>query len=122
MPVPIPTPGSHYISLTQFLDMKNRYATNAETILASPYHGQNILCTSELFNVAAVNAVAAVTGCAAVRIYYGMDEDLKVHAMLVAADENGQDILPPAGGVIFEQNPADPPIVEEGQRCPPFCP
>ena len=121
MPAPIPPPDSHYISLTQFLDMKDRYGNNSEKILAPAWQGKDILATSELFNVIAVNAVAAVPGCAAVRIYYGMDESFMVHAMLVAVDINGQDILPAAGGVIFEKNASDPPIVEEGQRCPPFC-
>ena len=123
MPTKIPPPDSHYITLAQFLQMKQAYSANSGTILAPPFQGQNILCTSELFNVAAINAVTAVPGCAAVRIYYGMDPSLQVHAMLVATDSNGIDILPPANSAKFKSASAgDPPIVEEGQRCPPECP
>jgi hypothetical protein len=121
MAAPIPSANSHYISLDRFLDMKTRFAGNVDAILADPYQGKNILATAELFNVDSVIALANVAGCAAIRIYYGMDADLKVHAMLVAADEDSQDILPSAAGVIFEKG-GDPPLLEEGQRCPPFCP
>lgn len=128
MPTPIPPPDSHYISLAQFQEWKARYSQNTNTILAPAYQGKNILATSELFNVEAISALVAVPGCAAIRIYYGMDTDLTVHAMLVAADKNGMDILPPGGAAVsgtganFSKNPGDPPIVEDGQRCPPFCP
>ncbi len=121
MPAPIPPPDSHYISLDQFLEMKAVYAANVITILAPEYQGKNILAIAELFNVEAVNAVAAVEGCAAIRVYYGMDAELKVHAMMVAVDRDSQDILPSGGGLIFVRD-GGPPIIEEGQRCPPFCP
>jgi hypothetical protein len=122
MPTTIPPASSHYITLAQFLQMKQAYSDNKNTILLPPYQGNDVLCTSELFNVAAINAVTAVTGCAAVRIYYGMDANLFVHAMLVAVDKNGMDILPPAPGAQIAKDDTDPPIIEEGQRCPPNCP
>lgn len=67
--------------------------------------------------------MTAVPGCAGVRIYYGMDAALQVHAMLVATDIIGVDILPAsANSKAIPASGGDPPIVEEGQRCPPECP
>jgi small basic protein len=120
MSTTIPPPDSHYISLAQFLAMKELYGTNSENVLAPQYQGQEILVVSELFNVTPFNALVSVPGCAGIRIYYGMDETLKIHAMLVAVDANNQDLLPQGGNAIFAKD-SGPPIVEEGQRCPPSC-
>ena len=122
MPTPIPPPDSHFITLSQFLTMKQTYSDNQDKILAAGFQGKEILCSSELFNVAAINAVTAVTGCAAVKIYYGMGSDLKIHAMLIAVDKNGVDILPlSATPASVAAGGGGAPIVEEGQRCPPTC-
>ena len=122
MPSPPPPPGSNFITLVQFLEMKQLYSENSQTILAPSFQGQNILVTSETFNADIISAISNVAGFAGFRIYYGMSPDLKVHTMLVATDANGNDILPtdpsfkfvPAGG-------GGGVIGEDGQRCPPSC-
>ena len=122
MPSPIPPPGSNFITLTKFLDMKQVYSDNSQLILAPPYQNKEILVTSETFNVDVLTTLGAVTGIAGLRIYYGMDVDKKVHAMLVAVDKNGNDILPSDPAAKFA--PADSgggAIGEEAQRCPPTC-
>lgn len=105
------------ISLQQAQQMTSRYRKEQEMILGVPYKGQNILPISESFDVAAFKTVLNQPGCKSLRIYYGMSEDLKVHAIIVGVNEKNEDILP-AEGV----NLADPPIIEEGIRCPPVCP
>jgi hypothetical protein len=124
MPTSIPPPDSHYITLAQFELMKNAYSTNKETILADPYKGKNILCTSELFNIEAVKVLSAVVGCKGMRIYYGMDDGLLVHAMMVAVDSNGIDILPDSGATFANGTTlaGGGVALEEGKRCPPDCP
>jgi hypothetical protein len=124
MPIPPPAAGSNFISLEKFLTMKKLYAANSQTILQPQFQNKEILVTSETFNLDLAVAITDVTGAAGFRIYYGMSTDLKVHAMLIAVDKDGNDILPPAmnanlgvqtltagGGVAGE----------EGQRCPPGC-
>ena len=124
MPSPIPPPDSNYITLARFLQMKQAYADNKNSILQPPYQGSEFLCISELFNIDAINNLAAVDGCAGMRIYYGMDSDKTVHAMMVAVGQDGRDILPDAQAPKFAAavGTKPPPIVEEGQRCPPSCP
>jgi hypothetical protein len=121
MPTTIPPAKSQFVTLAQFLAMKQAYSDNKNSILQPAYQGDVFLCVSELFNIDAIKAVAAVPGCAALRIYYGMKTDLTVHAMLCAADINGVDILPSAADAKFAPDSGNPPIVEEGQRCPPDC-
>jgi len=103
--------------------MTRRYRHNRETILASSYQNLNLLSYSETFNRAAVDALLAQPGCTAIRIYYGMDHNLKVHAILVGADANKQDILPPPPPPGGQAPPeAEGYLAEQAIRCPPICP
>jgi hypothetical protein len=125
MPIPIPPSGSNFITLTQFHAMKQLYTDNSQLILQPPYQNQEILITSETFNGDVITAITQVTGFAGFRIYYGMSADLKVHAMLVATDIDGNDLLPTNPNAKFVPNSAatggSGVIGEEAQRCPPGC-
>ncbi len=114
----LPNANDHQISLQTAIDMTTLYRANRETILQTLYQGKGILPLSETFNRGAIDALLAVTNCAGIRIYYGMDEDDKVHAILVAVNSSNEDLLP--GNFLVEDE--DPIIVELGQRCPPTCP
>ena len=113
-------PNDHLISLQKAIDMTTRYRRDKETVLAPEYRSQNILPNSETFNRSAIEKLLTETSCAAVRIYYGMDETLKSHAIIVGVNELNEDILP----ALSSNNLAasDEPILEEGQRCPDICP
>lgn len=119
----IPLPGQHFISLPAGITMTSLYRANRENILATAYKGLEILPLSETFNRDAFDQLLALQGCAGLRIYYGMDEALKLHAIIVAVNELNEDILPeaalPESDTITEDGNY---IAEEGQRCPPLCP
>lgn len=69
----------------------------------------------ETFSREAVVRMLSNPQCVSMRIYYGLKMDGTVHAILVAADENGADILPltlPGSG---EEEGF---ILEDAQRCP----
>ncbi len=110
---------SNSIPLSQAVDMTTRYRQNKDSIIATGYD-KNILPICETFDAASVANILAVQGCVSVRIYYGMSEDLYLHAIVVAADQNGQDILPTEGMDGTTATSAD--ILDEAQRCPPMCP
>jgi hypothetical protein len=100
--------------------MTTLYRAEKENILATAYRDQNILPLSETFDRAAIDAILIEDGCTAVRIYYGMSEDLLVHAILVGVNEDNEDILPPSGNLLSNETD-DEVIVEQGIRCPPDC-
>lgn len=110
---------NHFISLSEAVALTTRYRANREAILQSSYQNQNLLALSESFDRAAIDAVLAHSDCAGLRIYYGMDESLQVHAVLVGTDPDGRDILPPASFTTTEE---DDYLVERGIRCPDICP
>lgn len=109
---------NHFISLATAGDMTLRYRTNKESVLKQDYQDSNLLPICETFDKAAFEALLAKTDCMQIRIYYGMDESLKIHAIIVAADGYGNDILPGAGAMLTEGED----IVEAGNRCPDLCP
>jgi hypothetical protein len=113
-------PNNHLISLDEAIAMTALYRQQMNTILATQYQGQNILPVCETFDKAAFDSLLAETGCTAVRIYYGMSDDLKIHAVIVGVNSNNEDILPSAAGTL--ETDSDPLILEEATRCPDDCP
>lgn len=114
----LPAASGHFISLQTGIDMTKAYRADRETILATGYQGKDILPLSETFSRDAIDALLAHSNCAGMRIYYGMDSNKLVHAVLVAVNSSNEDLLP-ASSLIEED---DPVIIEVGMRCPPSCP
>ena len=90
--------------------MTTLYRAQMDTILADEYKGQDILAKSELFSKEQVEKLLANPGCSQLRVYYGMSQDLKVHALLVGVNDRGEDMLngdaggerlEPRGGVFW---------------------
>jgi len=67
----------------------------------------------------ALEMIITQAGCRGLRIYYGMKDDLQVHAILVGVDANGNGLFYRNANVM-ELIPLDL-IMEDGQRCPPAC-
>lgn len=110
---------NHFISLAEAVDLTTRYRQHRNDVLLPDYQNRDLLAICETFDRAAVDALLAKPGCARIRIYYGMDTDFKIHAIIVAADENDQDILP-LSPLTSEEEDED--ILERANRCPDLCP
>ena len=115
----IPKSGSHLITLQAAEALTATFRTNRETILATAYQNKNVLPLSETFNVSDIQALLAQTGCAAIRVYYGMKDDDTVHAVIVAVNAANEDIIFPGQNTLLSEENI---IIEEGQRCPVICP
>ncbi|RYY49941.1 MAG: hypothetical protein EOO06_05405 [Chitinophagaceae bacterium] len=113
----LPNASGHYISLQTAIAMTGLFRSNREVILAELYQERDILPLSETFHRDAIDELLGVPGCAGIRIYPGMDEDDKLHSILVAVNEDNEDILSLS---VARNN--EPVIIEVGQRCPPTCP
>jgi hypothetical protein len=111
MPYPMPDPESHSILLSDAKKMISLFRASRETILDTPFQNSNILAHSETFNKDAFKGFLDNDDVKGIRIYYGMSADMKVHAIIVGTDADGNDILPDKGE-----------ILEEGLRCPTYCP
>ncbi len=101
----------HQISLEQAVDMTTLYRANRPENFP--------IC--ETFDKASVESLLNQTGASSFRIYYGMKTDMSVHAILVAADSGGNDILPSSSTSLTEGDD-DGEILEDSVRCPVNCP
>lgn len=110
---------SHFISLQQGIDMTTLYRKEKESILLPEFRDKKILANCETFNREAIDYLLAEKDCAGIRIYYGMDPELKVHAILVGVNSANEDLLPALTRAADEEGNQ---LVEDSQRCPDDCP
>ena len=114
---------NHFINLQMASAMATMYRANRELVLAAPYQNQNVLPICETFDRDAIDQLLDQTDCQALRIYYGMNEDFTVHAIVVGVDSNGADILPSGGSVTLSASETEEDLIaENGARCPDVCP
>jgi hypothetical protein len=106
---------NHFIPLSQAVDMTALFRAEKENILLPAHRGQNILPVCETFGRDAFDELLAQTDCAAIRVYFSMDAQLKVKLVIVGVNSNKEDILPVSP-------PGSEKIAEDGQRCPDICP
>ena len=126
---------SHRIPLERAVQMTTLYRQQKDNILKEEYAGKNKLPISETFKKEAVERLLAQPDCSAVRIYYSMDENLDLHAILVGVNSNDQDILPSTSASVSQASDTTSEdnldeevgedeqgeILEESYRCPPNC-
>lgn len=118
---------NHRISLARAKEMINIYQNSKDRILNSDARGKEILPDHETFGREAIEALIAQPQFQGLRIYYSMDEEQKIHAILVAVDSEGHNpITKNTEARPTENSSSDPDddevILEEALRCPPVCP
>ncbi len=108
---------SQFISLDQAKKMTALYRANRDQILIEEERGKDILPVCESMDREKIESILAQPGCKGLRIYYGMDPELRVHAIIVGTDSYGRDILPSQEAEAQQSN-----ILDELERCPVNCP
>ena len=101
---------THQISLATAIDLTTRYRND--------HPSDYPIC--ETFQLASILRLLSTPGAAYLRIYYGLQSNGNMDAVLVAADKDNKDLIPSAGASTASDD--DPPILEDGFRCPPTCP
>jgi hypothetical protein len=103
---------NHLIPLITAEAMTKLLRDNRNAILSGEYQDRDILPICETFDADSIRSILDQDNCTSLRIYYGMDTNLKIHAILVGADSSGEDILTTGVEV----------IMEDSVRCPTTCP
>lgn len=82
--------------------------------------------SSMLFDKKIVMSMLNEDKCVSLRVYNSMDDAGNLHFVLAGADEKGNPILPKEDEYTTrtaeESADGDPILVEDGERCPPYCP
>ena len=118
-------PKLHRILLAKAKEMTLRYREHKDSILKDEWAGKNILPVCETFTKESFDSFFSNPQCKGIRLYYGMSNDMQVHAIIVGVDDQDRDMLPKDGSSLLRagsDSDEDPPILEEGQRCPEECP
>jgi len=105
-----------FITLAAAKEMTARFKENLSDMLTTDY--QDSLPYSETFDADKIQAVLNQTGCVQFRGYLGMKEDKSVCMIFVGVDATGEDIV----GLLNEADEPTDVIVEDGDRCPIYCP
>jgi hypothetical protein len=107
------TPIPHSISLEEAIQLTTRFQSDRPADMA--------IC--ETFEKASVLKMLQVEGAEKFRIYYGKKENGEICAVLVAADAEGNDILPDATSSSKTTDEEDEALIlDESFRCPYACP
>ena len=110
---------SNFITLGQAIALTQRYRQFQETMLMPEFRNKGTLPVCETFDSTAFSTLIGQAGCVSIRVYLGMDQDLKVRVLAVGVNDQGEDILPAAApGNVMDGGGS---IVEDGQRCPDIC-
>jgi hypothetical protein len=108
----------HRITLDQAKRMTKHFRNEREKVIKDEFRGKKMLPTCETFEREAFEQLLRQPGCTHIRIYLGMDEEKQVKVIAVGANEKGEDILPTDNELTSDFGV----LVEEGQRCPDYCP
>jgi hypothetical protein len=104
------------INLTEGAEMTKLYQGKNETILDPKYRNIGTLPVCESFDREAFDMLLSLDNCKGIRIYCGMDSDLKVKMVICGVDENDRDLY------LTVPNSEDQMVIDSGIRCPTFCP
>jgi hypothetical protein len=112
---------NHFISLQQAIDLTTRFRKEKENVMIESMRGQKILPVCETFERNAFDSLLRQSDCQKLRFYLGMDETMKVKIVAVGVDSSDKDILPSLSKSSSSES-AEEGVIEDGQRCPDFCP
>lgn len=118
MPTTLPQ-HSHRITLEKAVKMTTLYRNEKDNIISPEYRGKEILCYSETFNRKAFDDLLAQKECAGIRIYYSMDDTLKLSLIAVGVNAANEEILPVLSAPAEDGDEGI--IIDEGAKCPPEC-
>jgi hypothetical protein len=114
----------HSIPLHEASAMTKRFRENRDSILNQEYLGKDILPLCETFSKDAFTSFFNNPSVKKLRVYYGMSENLQIHAIIVGVNENNEDMLPieTTSNASSTEAPDPIEILEDSERCPPLCP
>ena len=121
------TNSKHFITLDKAKKMTKKFRGDKRRVVKDEYHGKGILPTCETFERGAFDVLLAQPGCVGVRCYYAMDDEMKVHLVIVGVNGKDEDILPAQTDSLSKELSIDATetqavILDNSIRCPVECP
>jgi hypothetical protein len=112
---------SNLIPLSKAKKLKANFKLKKKDLINPKITATDVIPDSETFNRTAIDQLLALPGCVGIRIYSGLDDESKLHSILVGVNEKGEDLIIPSTTTSLTED-GDGEVVEDGMRCPPNCP
>ena len=103
---------SHLITLPVAAAMNKLYREQKRNILNAGIN-PDVLPICETFTRDDIDSILAQPGCVALRIYFGMHDNMNISPVIVGVNDTGDDMV---------KEGTDNLIVDKGERCPMECP
>ena len=111
----------HRIPVGKGAQMTARYRAQRKKLLRGDFKDKDdVLPICETFDKEAVERLLCQPGCTGLRVYYSMDEEDRLHAVLVGVDAENRDILAVSSSLTTMEEEGE--VLDEAQRCPTNCP
>jgi hypothetical protein len=113
------------IGLEQAVKMTSLLRQHRARISGPGTVAKPLIPISETYDRAAFDKLLSHPECKKVRIYYGMNNDLQLRAVIVGVNERDEDILPASDTLKTTEGSNegdDGTIIEDSLTCPPVCP
>ncbi|TDH21285.1 hypothetical protein EXU57_20310 [Segetibacter sp. 3557_3] len=114
----LPSGIPNVITLLRAKQMTLRFRQNREIILDERFRGRDVLPFSETIEKTSLQQLIDNPECTAIRIYFGMDEQLRVHPIIVGVNSRNEDII----DLTLPDTTETGELLNDGVRCPPVCP
>jgi hypothetical protein len=129
----------HFISLDKAKKMTALYRKEKDNIVTNEHKEKKTLPLCESFDAEPFRVLLNKQGCVGIRIYCGMDDEKKVHFIVVGINDKNEDILPDEQSTNLlstavsntttsdttstdDTTTTGDSIIEDGIPCPPSCP
>jgi len=100
----------NFITLDQAKSYTKKYRDQLKDMLTTEYQGALSYC--ETFDADDVRTLLGQKGCVGFRVYYGLNDDNQVCAIMVGVNDKNEDIL----------NGDESLILDKSTKCPKNCP
>jgi len=118
----------HFISLEKAKAMTAKFRGRQNHFVKDEFKNKIIWPISETFTRDAFDKLLTQSGCTGLRIYYGMDDNDGIHAVIVGINDKNEDILPNTSNIeslttntYTTTSTKEGIIIEDGKICPPLC-
>jgi hypothetical protein len=111
---------TNLIPLSKAKKLKAIFKEKKKDLINPKITATDVIPDSETFNRSAIDRLLALPGCVGIRIYTGMDEEDKLHSILVGVNDKGEDLIIPSTTASLTGEDGE--VVEDAVRCPPNCP
>jgi hypothetical protein len=116
------TNGKNLIPLERAKKLTGFYKEERGRLINPSIAKKDVIPYSETFDRSAIDLLLKLEGCVGIRIYQGLDEEFKLHSIIVGVNEKGEDLIIPDSTEGGEPAEGGGFVVEDAVRCPPNCP